>query len=90
MTIEETRHLDDRFDELSKMIGSLSSEIQTVKRGVYGDEPNGVLGLIQTDKEQHKRIKSLEGTRAKALWTFGGLIAAFEIFWQLIKPKLGL
>lgn len=76
------------MEDSQKILATLKrmeDEIHTIKRGVYGDEPNGVKGLIQTDKEQHTRIKKLENGRNKFLWFGGGVLAVIEIIIQLIK-----
>ena len=69
MTLE---NLADTLEELRK-------ELHTIKRGVYGDEPNGVIGLIRTDMAQHERIKSLEDFKKKTVWIGGGLLALVEV-----------
>jgi len=76
------------MEELKQVIATLKrmeDEIHTIKRGVYGDEPNGVKGLIATDREQHQRIKSLEDNRKKLLWFGGGILAMVELIIQIIK-----
>lgn len=85
MTIEEKQYFDSKFGSLARTVGNLSNEVQTIKRGVYGDEENDVLGLITTDKLQHKRIKSLEDSRKKALWVGGTIIAGLELAWHGIQ-----
>lgn len=62
-------------------------EIHTIKRGIYGDEQNRVKGLIDTDQEQHIRIKNLEETKKQAVWFFGGMLIVIEIVWQFLKEK---
>lgn len=92
MTAEETTHLDKKFAEqsrqhekLEKMLTSVVVDINQIKRGVYGDPQNQVLGLIDTDKSQHKRIKSLEDSRKKALWAGGAIIGFLELTWHGIQ-----
>lgn len=75
----------NKLDKLIGMVETLSDEVSTVKRGVYGDAANKVPGLIDTDREQHKRIKSLEETRKKALWFAGGGIGVLEGLWHWLK-----
>jgi|GEM_PF-3632102 len=78
MSPEERKHIDDKFVGIEKMLAKID-------RGVYGDFENKVPGLIDTDKQQHKRIKSLEDTRKKAVWVGAGIIAALELAWHGFK-----
>lgn len=87
MTQAEKRHIDKGFEEVKGMIVILSGEVQEIHRGVYGDKKNGVKGLIDTDKEQHERIKSLEDTRKKGLWIGSGVLLALQGVWHLITSK---
>lgn len=90
MSIEETRHLDDKFDQVFKKLNTLQEEVYTIKRGVYGDMPNGVKGLIKTDIEQDERIKSLEVIKSKAMWTGSLIFVSFEVIWLIVKYKFQL
>lgn len=63
----------------------MENEIHEIKRGVYGDPVNRVKGLIDTDREQHTRIKSLEDGRKKFLYFGGGALVIIEIIIQIIK-----
>lgn len=67
------------LEDIAEQLNEISQELHTVKRGVYGDKENGRPGLIETDKEQHKRIKDLEEFRKKALWFGSGAIAIIEL-----------
>jgi len=79
MSSDETKHLDDRLDELREMIfgisgnvNHLSTEVQTIKRGVYGDKENGVKGLID-------RIKNVENLKLKIMGAGGGAFGIAEL-----------
>lgn len=74
-----------KLDELIGMVKTMSTEVATIKRGVYGDEANQVPGLIHTDREQHKRIKSLEETRKKTIWVAAGAFGVIEGLWHWLK-----
>jgi len=80
----------DRIEVVIEKLEDLHVELQTVKRGVYGDEKNKVKGLIQTDIELHERITKLEEVNKKAVWYGLGFVGAFELGWHLFKSKLGL
>lgn len=74
-----------KLDELIGMVKTMSKKVDTIERGVYGDPANKVPGLIDTDREQHSRIKSLEETRKKALWFAGGGLGVLETLWHWLK-----
>lgn len=82
MTQSERQHIDSRFDQLADYMKKQGTEIAEIKRGVYGDATNKVPGLIDTDKSQHERIKSLEDTRKKVLYWGSGILVTLELFWH--------
>lgn len=69
--------------------------IEEIHRGLYGDEKNGVEGLIarQTKDEeiredQEKRISSLEGWRKRVMWIVGCMMtlgSTVTLNWDKIK-----
>lgn len=63
----------------------MQSELQSVKRGVYGDPTNKVSGLIDTDLSQHQRIKKLETVKNKFIWGGAGMIIVIELLILLFK-----
>lgn len=71
------------LEDLAKTLEELRRELHTIKRGVYGDEPNGVIGLIRTDQAQHERLKVLEDFKKKTMWIGGGIVALIEMFAHL-------
>lgn len=73
------------LDDFSKQLTRIETDVQTIKRGVYGDQQNKVKGLIQTDQEQHLRIKKLENVKSKVIWIGLGIILAFEAIIAFIK-----
>lgn len=77
-------------DELILILKRIEAEVHTIKRGVYGDKDNDVKGLIQTDREQDARIRSLEDTKKQALWFGGGAIVIIELIWLVVKEKINL
>lgn len=77
MTVSDQEYFDKKFN-------GLNIKVDKLERGVYGDPDNKVKGLIDTDREQHERIKSLEDTRKKGLWVGGGILLALQGFWHLI------
>lgn len=85
------------LDDISKQLDQISlrqdhfmREVETIKRGIYGDEQNGVKGLIATDREQHNRIKKLEEFKARTIYTAGGMWLLIMIVWETFKDKIKL
>lgn len=72
------------LQQIADSLRRIESELHTVKRGVYGDEPNGVKGLIKTDIEQHQRIKKLEERDKKYVYIGTGIVVCAEaLHWLL-------
>ena len=65
-------------------------EISTIKRGIYGDEENMVKGLIEIDREQHDRIRSLEQSKNKVYWFGSGFVLSWPLIYEFVKKNLGL
>lgn len=80
MTKDEREYFDGKFLHIH-------NDVDELRRGIYGDPKNKVKGLIDTDREQHERIKSLEDTRKKGLWVGGGILLALQGFWHLITKS---
>ncbi len=59
----------------------LLSRTEKIERGLYGDEDNGVKGLIKDSEDQDERIKKLEKSKWKERGIIGGLIMA----WTYLK-----
>ena len=71
-----------------RKLDDIAREVQTIKRGVYGDEDNEVPGLIDHAKDHNKRIKSLEDTKKQALWWGGGVLLTLNAMWHFLKERL--
>lgn len=78
------------LEEIARTLNRIEDEVHTIKRGIYGDEPNHVKGLIKTDAEQEERIVKLEDARKKTLWMIGGGLLVIEAVMQIAKFKFGL
>jgi len=70
--------------DIAETLKRIEAELHTVKRGVYGDVPNGVKGLIVTDQEQHRRIKKLEDRDKRLLWIGTGIVISAEIMHLIV------
>ncbi len=94
MTQADRKHIDRGFEEVkmmivgvSKEVGTLAKDVNTIKLGMYGDDVNGTKGLIHTNQEQQKDIDSLKETRKKGMWIFSGALMALQGLWHLITSK---
>jgi hypothetical protein len=65
-------------------LNELMAEVQTIKRGVYGDKNNGVNGLIHHQRDHLQRIIDLEDSKKKAVWFGAGAIAILQVLWHLV------
>lgn len=74
-------HLEkDKIDALRALIeDQILPDIQQIKRGVYGDEGNGVEGLIQRTKKVEIRVTKWDEFRKKAIWIAGALLTATQL-----------
>lgn len=69
------RDIQSGADERKKLLQS----VEKISRGLYGDPDNGYTGLVNSDMDQEKRLKSLEISRARVKWTLGGIAAAVQL-----------
>ena len=81
---------NDKLDKILSRMDEHSEELQTIRRGIYGDKENGVPGLLANDKDQEKRLKSLEEFKKKIVYTVGGITLVVPPFIQEIKKYFGL
>lgn len=71
----EKNTLKDLKEYLTEEITEIKQEISIIKRGVYGDPDNKVVGLIDYNKNAHdkiahleKKISKLETFKSKLVW----------------------
>ncbi len=83
MTDREESHFNSRFDKLD-------NAIEEIRRGVYGDIPNKVPGLIADRRQDHELLMKHEEIKKKAIWWGAGFIVAIELVWHSVKHKFGL
>jgi len=67
----------DKLDDLMK-------EVQSIKRGVYGDKDNGVNGLIHHQRDHLQRLIDLEESKKKAIWFGSGAIVVLTGIWHFL------
>lgn len=77
-----------QLNNIEQRLAETQVEIATIKRGIYGDPQNKVKGLIETDKDQEARIKSLEDDRKKVKWTAAGLVVGLQGLAEVLKHKI--
>jgi hypothetical protein len=60
-------------------LNQMSNDLAEVKRGMYGDPKNGLVGLIESDKKQEVRIieLELEEKKKKHAWKVGLVALGF-------------
>lgn len=80
---------NDKLDKILSRMDEHSEELQTIKRGIYGDERNDVPGLLKENKDQEKRIKSLEEYRKKGAYMVAGFTLSWPVIWHQIKQYFG-
>lgn len=55
---EEEKHI---LNTISAKIDHLTENVETIRRGVYGDKDNNVLGLIQRQEIDEQERKRMDG-----------------------------
>ena len=70
------------LEEIAETLDRIENDVHTIHRGVYGDKLNGRPGLIETDQQQHIRIKRLEDFHKKAAWIGGGAFVVLEFIYH--------
>ena len=80
MTINEK----DKIEALRVLIeDQVLPEIQSIKRGLYGDVTNNTKGLIHVEE----RVRNIERIRDRILWVGTALIVSFQLAWDYLKAK---
>jgi len=69
-------------------LNDIMVEVETIKRGVYGDEDNEVKGLIHHHRDHLDRIMHLEDTKKKAIWFGSGAIVFLQAGWHFLLEWL--
>lgn len=65
--------------------GKLMEEVSTIKRGVYGDQPNQTPGALSRIAMLEQKVKKLFSDRKKAIWVGSGAIIGVGGLVELIK-----
>jgi hypothetical protein len=72
---------DEKIDHIMR-------KVDKIDRGVYGDPDNGVDGLIKENKDQEKRLKSLEDDGRKQKWMVAGFSFSVPVVVTLVREWL--
>lgn len=80
-----------KFDEFAK---ETRHELETIKRGIYGDPKNKVLGLIERQDndeqrmdESDKRMTKIENKQYKIGLLLAGILMGVDVIWNFIKQN---
>lgn len=65
MSEDQDIRLTRFMDLVVSRLDHIDENVDTIKRGVYGDPTNGVKGLIQKQEDDHARFERNEGRIAK-------------------------
>jgi hypothetical protein len=63
----------------------VKSDCHTIKRGLYGDKDNLVLGLMQRQLNDEIEIRKLKDRWKKVTWITVGVVGTIEVVSLLIK-----
>lgn len=87
MSDELDARLNRFMDAQEAFNEQLMSEVGTIKRGVYGDEPNQTPGALSRITMLEVKVKKLFSDRKKVIWVgstavvvVGGLFKLIELF----------
>lgn len=85
--MDETK-LDVFISKFDQFADTTRGELETIKRGIYGDERNQVKGLIERQTEQDKRISRLEKIHYKVIVWEAIILAALQLIWNFIQDQI--
>jgi hypothetical protein len=92
---DQLRILFEKFsqhaEETKRDLASIKEDMEDVKLGIYGNEKNKVLGLLDRQIKDEERIEKLETFRKKAMWIGTGFVAALQAIgiavWEFFTSK---
>lgn len=85
---EFTESINNKLDSLHKKMDCVTTEIETVKRGIYGDEKNKVKGLLERQATDESRLHKLEQKQYKTFVWGGVILTGLQMLWNIIKERL--
>jgi hypothetical protein len=81
---------NDKLDKILNKLDDHADQLRTIQTGIYGDDKNGFPGLIKENKDQEKRIKTLEEFKKKVVYTVGGITLVVPPIITELRRYLGL
>lgn len=82
------------LEEKDDILRDIHSEVQQIRRGLYGDEINKQPGLMQKHYELAGEVKTLKEKDQRRTWIIAGFSSAtslsFPFIWDWIKKHAGL
>lgn len=77
-----------KLDVLLVKMDEMMIELDTIKRGLYGDQKNKVPGLLERQDRDEQRISSIENKQFKFYAVLTGVFVAVQIIYNFIKDKV--
>jgi hypothetical protein len=74
------------LEEIKQSLVRLEQDVSEIKRGVYGDKPNKVKGLIELRED----VDTLVELKKKIIWGFAGALVVLESLIHLGKLLFNL
>ncbi len=84
MSADERNKIDVLIEKFDRHAKQTAEDLETVKRGIYGDKANKVMGLLDRQDLDEKRIGKLEENQKKAVWWGSGLFVGLQRIWYVI------
>lgn len=75
------------FRVLNGKLDNLATEVQLIKRGVYGDPQNEFKGLIQRQNEDEKDIRQIKQRQWKTGVVIGIVVVAIQVVYNFVTLK---
>jgi hypothetical protein len=79
----------EKIDVLIQKVDEIKIEVDTIKRGIYGDQKNKVSGLIDRQDLDERRISAIEGNQKRFFAVLGmigvAVQVALNLVWDYVK-----
>lgn len=76
---------EQKIDQILSTVTVMEKKMEQTMRAVYGDEANGVPGLLKRQMKDEEDIHKLKDGRKKLGWILTGFVAAIQAIWFLFK-----
>jgi hypothetical protein len=74
----------EKIDVLIQKVDEIKIEVDTIKRGIYGDQKNKVAGLIDRQDLDERRISAIEGNQKRFFAVLGMIGVAVQVVLNLV------